>query len=75
MTAGELIERLKELDPETRIFTQGYEGGLEEVSNVGKISDILLNVNQEWYYGPHELTKSIPEDVRSKYETVKGVIL
>lgn len=73
MTAKELIEHLSTLDPETRIFVQGYEGGYEDAQFSGMVADMNLNVNSDWYYGPHEIAN---ENLRgSNYETVKGVIL
>ena len=70
MTAKELIEALQTLDPETMIFTKGYEGGLEDAIFDGKIIHVTLNVNYEWYYGPHE---KADEEVDGK--TVKGISL
>ena len=74
MTVKELIEQLSELDPELYVFTDGYEGGYHYVE-ISDVKDISLNWNDEWYYGPHELTENIREKFRSQYQQVKGIVL
>jgi hypothetical protein len=56
MTVAELIEQLKQLPPESMVVRSGYEGGLTEVATVD-IRTIRLDVNTEWWYGPHEEDK------------------
>lgn len=74
MTAKELINFLSKLDPETRIFTRGYEGGFDDVSKTLTVEDYVLNVNREWYYGSHgKLNKD--EKLPKEKEVVKGVCL
>jgi hypothetical protein len=73
MTVKELIEQLSTLDPEMQVFTAGYEGGFESVENINSIEDIVLNYNEEWYYGPHESLDKVSEP--KDYNTVKGLIL
>ena len=73
MTVKELIEYLQTLDPETRVFTRGYEGGLNDVEIRDIPTDVALNVHTAWWYGEHDYA-----DVRyneSKYKIVKGIIL
>ena len=53
MNVGQLIEQLRELDPTMMVVRAGYEGGVTEVDSVNAI-EVLLNVNEEWYYGEHE---------------------
>lgn len=53
MKVNELIERLKEFDPETMVIVNGYEDGYDEIVNV-KEKMIDLNVHSEWYYGSHD---------------------
>ena len=72
MTARELIQHLSTLDPETRIFIGGYEEGYEDAIFTGIVTDMHLNVYDEWGYGPHQLAH---EDSEEDYETVKGIIL
>ena len=58
MTAKEIINRLKDLPPETRICVRGYEGGLE-YTNLLRETRILHDRNNEWYYGSHEEVLSV----------------
>ena len=72
MTVKELIEQLQQLDPDLHVFTDGYEGGYEDVVSVGNIKEIALNYHDEWYYGPHVDAEAEHKD---SFEIVKGVIL
>ena len=53
MTVAELIEQLLKLKPDARVIVNGYEAGYEDVKGV-EYRDIRLNVNDNWYEGPHE---------------------
>ena len=53
MLVEELIAELQKYDPKLLVITRGYEGGFEEIENTLH-SKIALNVNEAWYYGPHE---------------------
>ena len=53
MTVGELIEQLRALDPELRVVVRGYEGGVNDVSELRHLK-IELDANSAWYYGRHE---------------------
>jgi hypothetical protein len=53
MKVKELIELLKEFDGNLEIVQKGYEGGYYNPVTVESIN-LLLYVNDEWYYGPHE---------------------
>jgi hypothetical protein len=53
MKIKQLIKQLQQFDPETMAVVAGYEGGYNEISNVGNIR-LNLNVNKEWYYGKHK---------------------
>jgi hypothetical protein len=75
MTVKELIEKLQTLDPNLHVFTDGYEGGFHFAEVSTKVNTFCLRVNEEWYYGPHELTERVYEEERSNYEQVKGVVL
>lgn len=54
MKVKELIEALQGCDPEAPVIVDGYEGGASEISSLSAPVEIALNVNSEWYYGPHE---------------------
>jgi hypothetical protein len=77
MTVAQLIAELQNIDPETRVFVRGYEGGVDDmVENSLSVRDIALNVHDSedtWWYGRHDapyqehyyLTKTI----------VKGIVI
>ena len=71
MTAQQLIEKLQQLDPEMRIFVNGYEGGYNNAT-VSEIRDIALDVHTDWYYGNHEKAAS---DLAIGKVVVKGIVL
>jgi len=76
MTVKELIEQLQTLDPDLHVFTNGYEGGYEDVVSVGGAKEIALDVHTEWYYGKHEDADTsyyVPD--KTKHTIVKGIIL
>ena len=55
MKVKELIEKLKDYDPELMVIVSGYEGGVNEAENAGQVK-IQLNCNKRWWYGKHEVT-------------------
>jgi len=71
MTAQQLIEKLQQLDPEMRIFVDGYEGGYNDAT-VSEIRDIALDVHTDWYYGKHEDAAS---ELAKDKVIVKGIVL
>ena len=54
MTVAELIENLQNLPQDHLVVIRGYEGGVDEVNELEK-ARVVLDVNQEWNYGSHEL--------------------
>jgi len=52
---GELIDLLKDCDPDLMVVVDGYEAGLTELSHINH-ARLQLNApeNKAWYYGPHE---------------------
>jgi len=74
MKVKELIEVLSQLDPELMVVVAGYEGGVNEVSDYG-LCDIELNVNDEWYYGKHEMLAEGDKPRNKDSTIVKGVRL
>jgi hypothetical protein len=75
MKVKELIEFLKTQDPELLVFTTGYEGGFENAKADGKIFEVALNYNKDWYYGPHQSIDLIHKDELKKHETAKGILI
>lgn len=70
MTVAELIEALQQIeDKNTPVVVLGYEGGLRDVSDVASVQ-MHLNVNTEWFYGPHEKVYS-QEDLENSVTGVR----
>ena len=57
MTVKELIQSLEKLPKEHMVVIRGYEGGVDEVTDLEN-ARIELDVNEEWNYGSHELLDS-----------------
>ena len=74
MKVKELIELLSQLDPELMVVRSGYEGGVNEIKKY-KLCDIELNVNDEWYYGKHEVLSNKDKPRNKDSTIVKGVQL
>lgn len=53
MKVFDLILALQALPPDLIVVAPGYEGGYREVKAPWTVM-LKLNVNTEWYYGPHE---------------------
>ena len=53
LTVGELIARLEGYPRDVRVVINGYEGGVRDLSKAAPIH-LMLDVNTERYYGPHE---------------------
>lgn len=53
MKIKDLITKLQSFDPDLDVCLNGYEGGVYEMKDV-RLTEVALNVNEEWYYGPHE---------------------
>ena len=53
MTVSQLIEQLKNYPPDLRVVSRGYEGGYNDVDTFENLK-IVLDHNEEWYYGKHE---------------------
>lgn len=56
MTVQQLIDALSKLPPDVIVVRAGYEGGVSEATVVS-LRHINLHVNEDWYYGPHELSE------------------
>ena len=63
MTVQQLIKALSQIeDQNTKVMIRGYEGGVDELAigsgignNTPAIVNVALDVNNEWYYGKHEV--------------------
>ena len=74
MTVKELIEQLQTLDPDLRVFVQGYEGGYDYAGPIVEGKEFALDFYKEWYYGDHEVS-DYPGVEEGNYTIVKGIIL
>ena len=74
MKVKKLIELLSQMDPELMVVVAGYEGGVNEVDK-SELCDIELNVNDEWYYGKHEMLAEGDKPRNKDSTIVKGVRL
>ena len=74
MKVKQLIEVLSQLDSELMVVVAGYEGGVNEVDK-SELCNIELNVNDEWYYGKHEMLAKGEEPQNKDSTIVKGVKL
>lgn len=61
MTTQELMAQLATLPPDTQVMLEGYEGGYRDVRRI-ETFPVKLNVNDAWYYGPHEICEDEYED-------------
>ena len=76
MTVRELIDKLSQLDPELRVFTDGYEGGFNDAT-ISEEIEVVLDYHDKWYYGKHEsvdIANARKKD-SSQYKKTKGIVL
>lgn len=64
MNVKELIEEWKKYPQDIRVIVNGYEGGYDDVESINKIK-LLLNQNEEWYYGKHESVEKEEDKVNA----------
>ena len=55
MTASELIQKLKDIHPDTKIVVRGYEDGYNDVIHLRK-RKIKTNPVPVWYYGEYSIS-------------------
>jgi hypothetical protein len=76
MTIEQLIKILQQHDPKLPVLLSGYEGGVYEPH--GKlIRQVLVakDVNEEWYYGPHEIVYPEFNNDYPNHEKFQGLII
>ena len=74
MTVKELIEQLQKLDPNLHVFTEGYEGGYNDIDEDYDVLEIALDVHSDWWYGPHESVESV-YDAYQVEKSEDGIII
>jgi hypothetical protein len=75
MTVQELITQLQQLDPNTRVFKDGYEGSYNDVRAVSAEVEMALDIHSEWWYGSHDLVEDLDQEQLEGKTIVKGVII
>ena len=57
MTVKQLIQELSQIeDQDALVMTRGYERGVDDIgTSFSTIVDVALEVNEDWYYGSHEV--------------------
>lgn len=75
MTVQELTTQLQQLDPNLRIFKDGYEGAYNDINNISTEVEIALDVHSEWWYGSHERVDELDSEQLEGKTIVKGVII
>ena len=63
MNVRELIKELQQHDSEMMVVVNGYEGGYSAIKVISEVG-LMLNINKEWYYGPHEMAAVKGEEDR-----------
>jgi hypothetical protein len=75
MKIKELILELQKHDPEMQVVRSGYEGGVDFVAYV-LCHELALNVNEDWWYGPHELViHDLQREDYKNYEKTQVVFI
>jgi hypothetical protein len=72
MKVKELIEKLQQFDPEMETMLHGYEGGVENISLL-EMQRVALDVQKEWYYGPHQTVNK--DDEYPGHEIITALII
>jgi len=75
MTVKQLIQILSSIeDQEVTVMVRGYERGVNSIEDIiPAIENIALDVNDEWYYGRHEV-QNFDHEYRDK-QIVQAIIL
>ena len=84
MTVKELIESLSKIeDQNIRVMVRGYEGGVDDITIgngidnntvvIPAIVNVALDVNEEWYYGRHEV-QNFDHEYKGR-EIINAIIL
>ena len=81
MTVKQLIEVLSKIeDQDVKVMVKGYEGGVNDLqigngigNNIPAIVNVALDVNEEWYYGAHEVQQYSHE--YTDKQIIKAIVL
>jgi hypothetical protein len=53
MNAKDLILKLQQLDPDTKVVVRGYEDGYNDIFSLKPVK-IKIAKNAQWYYGEYQ---------------------
>lgn len=73
-TISDLIEALTKFPQDLLVITKGYEGGYKEIKCLEN-QEILLDINDAWYYGPHDSVDSVTETEANQYKKVTALLI
>jgi len=68
MKVIDLIELLQKFDPSLPVMVAGYEGGYSVVDGIVEPRTFVENVNNAWYYGPHDLDNEYLDQKQHGYK-------
>ena len=74
LTAADLILLLSKLPPDQVICFPRDEGGFSPVLSVKQLT-LLENINDEYWYGPHDYLESIIDSDRKQCQAKEFIIL
>ena len=74
MTVSDLITLLSAQPPDLLVCFPRDEGGFSPIQGLYQ-GELLLNVNPEYWYGPHDYPESIPESEAASYQKELCIIL
>jgi len=74
MNVVELIEKLKEFDPDLPVMLANYEAGFFELSEVHPVV-LVLNFHTMEAFGPHERLENLDADERKELKITQAVCL
>ena len=75
MIVKELINHLKQIDPNTLVFRHGYEGGYDDVNSISLDVDMVLDVYDSPYFGSHDRIYNLDQEQMQGKAIVKGIII
>ncbi len=73
-TVSDLLDFLQTLPPDLLITFPNQEGGFKSVKGL-VCKELLLNVNDEFWYGKHDWPHSVPDSEQASYKKELCVIL
>jgi hypothetical protein len=75
MTVKELINHLKQIDPNALVFRHGHEGGYDDVNSISLDVDMVLDVYDSPYFGSHDRIYNLDQEQMQGKAIVKGIII